>query len=70
VGVFKNKVLWLFLAIDILLVGILFVVPPLSLVFEVVPLEIVDWVTLILIASSIWVIDEIRKRLRLFTVQD
>ncbi|WP_287582852.1 cation transporting ATPase C-terminal domain-containing protein, partial [Candidatus Borrarchaeum sp.] len=70
VGVFKNKTLWVFLVIDILLVAILFIVPPLTLAFDIVPLGIMEWVIIALIGSSIWIIDEIRKTLQLFTVQD
>jgi len=69
-GVFKNKTLWIFLVIDVLLVAILFIVPPLTLAFDIVPLGIMDWVIIAIIGSSIWIIDEIRKKLHLFTVQD
>jgi hypothetical protein len=58
------------MAINILLVAVLFLIPPLKLAFDIVPLGIMDWITVILIGSSIWIIDEIRKKLRLFTVQD
>jgi Ca2+-transporting ATPase len=70
IGVFKNKTLWIFLVIDVLLVAILFIAPPLTLAFAIVPLGIMDWIILALIGSSIWIIDEIRKRLSLFTVKD
>jgi len=70
VGVFTNKTLWVFLVIDVLLVAMLFVIPPLTLAFDIVPLGIMDWVIIALIGSSIWIIDEIRKKLQLFTVQD
>ncbi|MFX1520545.1 MAG: cation-translocating P-type ATPase [Promethearchaeota archaeon] len=70
IGVFKNKTLWFFLVIDVLLVVILFIVPPLAIAFDIVPLGIMDWIIIVLISSSIWIIDEIRKKLRLFTVQD
>jgi len=70
VGIFKNKTLWVFLVIDVLLVAILFIVPPLTLAFDIVPLGIMDWVIIALISSSIWIIDEIRKKFQLFTVQD
>jgi len=70
VGVFKNKILWIFMAINILLVAVLFLIPPLKLAFDIVPLGIMDWIIVILIGSSIWIIDEIRKKLRLFIVQD
>jgi Ca2+-transporting ATPase len=70
VGVFTNKTLWVFLVIDVLLVAMLFVVPPLTLAFDIVPLGIMDWAIIALIGSSIWIIDEIRKRLSLLTVKD
>ena len=70
VGIFKNKTLWGFLVIDVLLVAILFVIPPLTLAFELVPLGIMDWSIIAFIGSTIWIIDEIRKKFQLFTVQD
>lgn len=70
VGVFKNRILIIFLLIDIFLVAILFFIPPLNIAFGVVPLDMIDWVLITIIASSIWIFDEIRKKMGFIKVKD
>ncbi|TRO54688.1 hypothetical protein E2P64_08645, partial [Candidatus Bathyarchaeota archaeon] len=47
--------------IDIILVGILFVVPALAAIFRLVPLAWYEWVGVVLFGSLVVVLEEIRK---------
>ncbi len=70
IGFFKNKVLLVFLVIDIFLVSILFFIPVLVSAFGIAPLGVLEWILITAIASSIWFLDEIRKKLGFFTIGD
>ncbi|MFW9975311.1 MAG: cation-translocating P-type ATPase [Candidatus Thorarchaeota archaeon] len=61
-GIFKNKVIWVVYCIDIFLVAILFVVPPLTALFELVPLALLDWFLVVGLGTLVFIIEEIRKR--------
>ncbi len=62
-GLFRNKILWIVYAIDILLVAILFIFPPLTTLFELVPIEPIEWIFIFLLASIVFIIEEVRKRI-------
>lgn len=61
-GIFKNKVLWIVYIIDIILVGILFVFPPMTALFELVPVEPIEWLFVFLLSSMVLIVEEARKR--------
>jgi len=61
-GIFKNKILWIVYIIDIMLVGILFVFPPMTVLFELVPVEPVEWLFVFLLSSIVLIVEEARKR--------
>jgi Ca2+-transporting ATPase len=61
-GIFKNKILWIVYIIDIILVGILFVFPPMTALFELVPVEPVEWLFVFLFSSMVFIVEEARKR--------
>jgi Ca2+-transporting ATPase len=61
-GIFRNRILWIVYVIDIILVGILFVFPPLTALFELTTIELWEWGYVFLIASSVFIIEELRKR--------
>lgn len=61
-GLFRNRVLWVVYCIDIVLVAILFIFPPLSLFFELTIVTLWEWVFVFLIASIVFIVEEVRKR--------
>ena len=63
VGVFKNRVLWIVYMVDVILVAILFLLPPLTTLFELVWVTPLEWLLVFILASSILIIEEIRKRI-------
>jgi magnesium-transporting ATPase (P-type) len=62
-GILKNRVLLVVYLIDIILVALLFVLPPLTALFELGPVALEEWLLVIALASIVFVIEEIRKRL-------
>jgi Ca2+-transporting ATPase len=70
IGFFKNRILIIFLFVDIILVAILFFIPPLSLAFGIVSLKLTEWLLLVAIAASIWVLDEVRKKVGFLQIKD
>ena len=60
-GIFKNKTLWIVYLVDILLVAILFVLPPLTALFELTPVFASEWVLVFGLASLVFILEEIRK---------
>jgi Ca2+-transporting ATPase len=69
-GFFKNRILLIFLMVDIFLVTILFFIPPLAVVFGLIPLAITDWLLIVALGSTIWILDEIRKKLGFLQITD
>lgn len=69
-GFFRNRVLLIFLLVDMFLVSILFFVPSLTSTFGLVPLGILEWLFIVAIASSIWVLDESRKKFGFLKIKD
>ncbi len=61
-GIFKNKVIWVVYCIDVFLVAILFIVPPLTALFELVPLAPLEWILVVGLGLLVFIIEEIRKR--------
>jgi Ca2+-transporting ATPase len=64
-GLFRNKILWIVYVIDIVLVAVLFIFPPLTALFELVPVEPIEWLFVFMLASLVFIIEELRKRLAL-----
>ncbi|MFW9767478.1 MAG: cation-translocating P-type ATPase [Candidatus Thorarchaeota archaeon] len=62
-GLFRNRILWIVYVIDILLVAVLFIFPPLTALFELVPVEPVEWILVFLLASIVFIIEEVRKKI-------
>jgi hypothetical protein len=48
-------------------VAILFLIPPLTALFELVPVEPFEWLLVFLIASFVFIIEEARKRIAMST---
>jgi len=61
-GILKNRVIWVVYVIDILLVAILFILPPLTTLFELVPLAPLDWILVVGLGTLVFIIEEVRKR--------
>ena len=61
-GIFKNRILWIVYIVDIALVAVLFVVPPLTALFELGSVEPMEWILIFLITLPVFIIEEIRKR--------
>lgn len=61
-GMFRNKILWIVYIIDIILVAILFIFPPMTSLFGLVPIEPIELAFVFLLASTVFIIEEIRKR--------
>ncbi len=70
IGFFKNRLLLIFLLINIFLVAILFIFPALTNTFDIAPLGILELLIIVGIASTIWLLDEVRKRYRLLFIRD
>ncbi|TFG30856.1 HAD family hydrolase [Candidatus Thorarchaeota archaeon] len=62
-GVFKNRVIWIVYIIDVILVGILFLLPPLSALFQLVPVSPLEWIVVFMLSSMVFIFEEIRKRI-------
>ncbi len=63
VGFLKNKYILVVYLIDVTLVAVLFLFPPLTAVFQLASLTVVDIAIVLSIAPLILIVDEIRKRL-------
>jgi len=62
-GIFKNRVLWIVYIVDVILVAVLFVFPPLTALFELGNVEPMEWILIFLITMPVFIIEEIRKRM-------
>ncbi|TFG27120.1 cation-transporting P-type ATPase, partial [Candidatus Thorarchaeota archaeon] len=61
-GIFKNRILWIVYLVDVVLVAILFIFPPLVALFELSSVEPIEWILIFLITSPVFIIEELRKR--------
>ncbi|UCE11723.1 MAG: HAD-IC family P-type ATPase [Candidatus Thorarchaeota archaeon] len=62
IGLLSNKVILLVYMINIFLVGILFVFPPLTSVFRLVQLELWEWVEIAVFGVVLLLVEEFRKQ--------
>lgn len=62
-GVLTNRIIIIVYVIDILLVSILFLVPPLTSVFGLVQLELWEWIEIAVFGVVLLLIEEFRKRI-------
>ncbi|TFG34814.1 HAD family hydrolase, partial [Candidatus Thorarchaeota archaeon] len=62
-GIFKNRVLWIVYVIDITLVAVLFIISPLTILFGLVPVAPLEWILVFVLASMVFILEEIRKRI-------
>jgi Ca2+-transporting ATPase len=60
-GILRNRYILVVYLIDIILVGILFVVPALAAVFRLVPLAWYEWIEVVLFGALVVVFEETRK---------
>jgi len=60
-GILRNRYILVVYLIDIILVGILFVVPALAAVFRLVPLAWYEWIEVVLFGALVIILEEIRK---------
>ncbi|MFP3984402.1 MAG: cation-translocating P-type ATPase [Candidatus Bathyarchaeia archaeon] len=63
-GCFTNKYLFVAITISILLQVLVTVLPPLQVALGTVPLSPLEWLTIVLVSSSVFVADEVRKQVR------
>lgn len=63
VGVFRNKLIFLVYLIDISLVAVLFLLPPLTAIFQLAIPTILDMAVILAIAPFVLIVEEIRKRM-------
>ena len=62
-GIFRNRLLWIVYIIDVILVGILFIFPPLTVLFDLTNVEFWEWVLVFSIASVVFIVEEARKKI-------
>jgi Ca2+-transporting ATPase len=62
-GLLTNKIIIVVYVIDILLVSILFLIPPLSAVFGLVQLELWEWAEIAIFGVVLLLVEEARKRI-------
>lgn len=62
-GILKNRVLIVVYMIDIVLVSLLFLLPPMTALFELSPVAPLEWLLVISLSSLVFIIEEIRKKL-------
>ncbi|PNX52453.1 MAG: hypothetical protein BV458_09505 [Thermoplasmata archaeon M9B2D] len=62
-GILKNRVLIVVYMIDIILVSLLFLLPPLTALFELSPIAPVEWLLVICLSTLVFIVEEIRKKL-------
>jgi P-type Ca2+ transporter type 2C len=63
IGLLSNRWLWLGLGTAVVLQVAVVQTPLGTLLFGTVPLTAMDWLRIVLVSSSIWIADEILKRL-------
>lgn len=63
VGLLKNRFILVVYLIDILLVSILFLIPPLTTVFGLVQLELWEWIEIAVFGVVLLIVEEVRKRI-------
>jgi magnesium-transporting ATPase (P-type) len=61
-GILKNRVLFVVYAIDIILVSILYIFPPLTALFQLVIVAPQEWVFVFVHSSLVFVLEELRKK--------
>jgi Ca2+-transporting ATPase len=61
-GLLKNRVLIIVYIIDIILVSMLFLLPPMAVLFELSFLKPEDWMLLVSLSSMVFIVEEVRKR--------
>jgi len=64
IGALKNRKLLAAVAISILLQASVIYIPPIAAIFRTVPLDIMDWVIIVGISSSVFIIIESMKAVR------
>ena len=64
-GVFRNRFILVVYVIDIILVGVLFIVPFLSELFRLVPLGILEWIEIVVFGFFVLLAEETRKAIAL-----
>jgi len=62
IGIFRNKLLWIVYIIDVILVAVIFLFPPLVSLFELAPVDPWEWILVFLLASIVFILEELRKR--------
>ncbi|MDH4212702.1 MAG: HAD-IC family P-type ATPase [Candidatus Thorarchaeota archaeon] len=62
-GILKNRILIIVYMIDIILVSLLFLLPPLTALFELSLIAPGDWLLVISLSSLVFIVEEIRKKL-------
>ncbi len=62
IGFLTNKIILIVYVIDIFLVSILFLIPPLTAVFGLIQLELWEWVEIAIFGVVLLLIEEVRKR--------
>ncbi len=62
-GILKNRVLIVVYLIDIILVTLLFILPPLTTLFELIYIAPEEWLLVIVLSSIVFIVEEIRKRI-------
>ena len=62
-GILKNRVLIVVYIIDIILVSLLFALPPLTVLFELSIIAPSEWLFVVILSSFVFFVEEIRKRI-------
>ena len=62
-GILKNKVLLVVYLVDILLVSLLFLIPPLGALFQLSYVAPLDWLLVVALSSTVFIVEEVRKRI-------
>jgi Ca2+-transporting ATPase len=60
-GLFRNRYILVVYVVDIMLVGILFVVPALAGIFRLVPLAWYEWLEVVMFGALVIILEETRK---------
>jgi Ca2+-transporting ATPase len=61
-GLLTNKVLIIVYIIDIVLVSMLFLLPPMTALFELSLLTTVEWMLVVSLSSMVFIVEEVRKK--------
>ncbi len=62
-GILKNKVLLVVYLVDIFLVSLLFLIPPLGALFELNYIAPLDWLLVFTLSSMVFILEELRKKI-------